>query len=120
MNQNDVDALFNTKRVEDAIPDDSPASSPLEPLKTFRKFITDTRNKLGKHLSILKDKELQLIKLHKLTLEKIKKTKRINEDAMMFFEQRKRDYEAMVRLVLSKVNAGLIVRVPSFGSMALQ
>ena len=120
MSQNDVDALFSSKRVDDAILDDSPAANPLEPLKTFRAFITETRGKLGAHLVRLKDKEVQLIKLHKITLDRIKETKRINKEAMEFFEERKRDYEAMINLVLATSRAGRIVPVPSFGSMALR
>jgi hypothetical protein len=120
MSQNDVDALFNSKRIEDAVPDDSPMACPLEPLKTFRKFIDDTRGKVGKHLHRLKAKETQLINLHKQTVNNIKETRKINKDALEFFQQRKNDYEAMINLTLKNVRLGRIVAVPSFGSVALK
>ncbi len=120
MSQNDVDALFNSKRIEDAVPDDSPMACPLEPLKTFRKFIDDTRKKIGKHLHRLKAKETQLINLHKQTVNNIKETRKINKEALEFFQQRKNDYEAMIALTLKNVRLGRIVAVPSFGSVALK
>ncbi len=121
MSQTEVDALLNSKRVEDAdIPKDSPASGPLEPFKTFRKFIGDSRKRAGMHYSRLKSKEAQLIKLHKQTVDNIKLTRRINKEAIDFFEQRRRDYESMVNLVLNTSRAGRTVSVPSYGSMALR
>ncbi len=121
MSQTEVDALLNSKRVEDApISQDSPASGPLEPLKTFRQFITDSRRRAGMHYSRLQSKESQLIKLHKQTVDNIKQTKRINKEAIDFFEQRRRDYDSMVNLVLSTARAGRMVPVPSYGSLALR
>jgi len=121
MSQNDVDALLSANRVEEAtIPKDSPASGPLEPLKTFRNFIANSRKKVGMHYSRLQSKEAQLIKLHKQTVDNIKLTKRINKEAIDFFEQRKRDYDSMVTLVLNTSRAGRIVPVPSYGSLALR
>ncbi len=120
MSQDDVDALFNNQRVEEAIPEGSPLSSPLEPLRTFRKFIDETRNKVGKYHYRLKDKEAQLIKLHKQTVDAIKRTKSINNEAIDFFKQRRRDYEAMITLVIKTSRAGRMVPVPSFGSVALK
>ncbi len=121
MSQNDVDALFNSKRVEDAIPDNSPLACPLEPLKTFRQFIDDTRGKIGKHLHRLKDKEAQLIKLHKQTINNIKETKIINKEAIKFFQQRRQDYEAMIAFLLKNIRLGrMMVPVPSFGSLSLR
>jgi hypothetical protein len=121
MSQNDVDALLNSKRVEDApISNQSPAAGPMEPLKTFRKFITDSRKRAGIHFGRLKEKEAQLIRLHKQTVDNIKHTKTINKDAIDFFEQRRRDYEGMINLILSTSRAGRIVAVPSYGSLALR
>ena len=121
MSQNDVDALLNANRVEEvAISKDSPASGPLEPLKTFRSFITNSRKRVGVHYSRLQSKEAQLIKLHKQTVDNIKQTKQINKEAIDFFEQRKRDYESMINLVLNTSRAGRTVAVPSYGSLALR
>ncbi|MBT5793997.1 MAG: hypothetical protein HOI10_03925, partial [Deltaproteobacteria bacterium] len=103
MSQNDVDALFKTQRVEDAIPDNSPLACPLEPLKTFREFIDITRKKIGSNLHRLRDKEVQLIKLHKQTVNAMKETRKINKDALEFFQQRRRDYEAMIDMVLKNI-----------------
>lgn len=120
MSQNDVDALFKSQRVEDAIPDNSPLACPLEPLKTFRTFIDETRKKIGRHLPRLRDKEVQLIKLHKQTVNTIKETRKINKDALDFFQQRRRDYEAMIDFMLKNIRNGRMIPVPSFGSMALR
>jgi hypothetical protein len=120
MSQNDVDALFNNQRVEDAIPDNSPLACPLEPLKTFRKFIDETRKKIGKHFHRLRDKEVQLINLHKKTVKSIKETRKVNKDALEFFQQRRRDYEAMIDFMLKNLRSGRIIPVPSFGSPALK
>jgi hypothetical protein len=120
MSQNDVDALFKTQRVEDAIPDNSPLACPLEPLKTFREFIDVTRKKIGRDLHRLKDKEVQLIKLHKQTVNTIKETRKINKDALEFFQQRKKDYEAMINFLLNNIRMGRIIPVPSFGSASLR
>ncbi len=121
MSQNDVDALFKAQRVEDAIPDNSPLACPLEPLKTFRKFIDETRGKIGKHLHRLKDKETQLIQLHKQTVNAIKETRKINKEALDFFQKRRKDYEAMINYVLKNVRMGrILVPIPSFGSLALK
>ncbi len=120
MSQNDVDALFKSQRVEDAISDSSPLACPLEPLKTFRKFIDETRKKIGKHLHRLRDKELQLIKLHKQTVNTIKDTRQINKDALDFFKQRRKDYEAMINYMLKNIHLGRMVPIPSFGSLALK
>ena len=121
MSQSEVEALFNSKRVEEAdISKDSPAGGALEPLKSFRRFITDSRKRIGIHYSRLKSKEAQLIKLHKHTVDTIKQTRRINTEAIDFFQQRRRDYESMVNLVLNTSRAGRIVTVPSYGSMALR
>jgi hypothetical protein len=120
MSQNDVDALFKTQRVEDAIPSNSPLACPLEPLKTFRKFIDETRGKIGRHLHRLKDKEVQLIKLHKQTVNAIKETRTIDKAALDFFQQRRRDYEAMINFMLKNIRNGRMIPVPSFGSLALK
>jgi hypothetical protein len=121
MSQNDVDALLNANRVEEvAIAKDSPSSGPLEPLKTFRGFISNSRKKVGAHYARLQSKEAQLIKLHKQTVDNIKLTRRINKEAIDFFEQRRRDYDSMVDLVLNTSRAGRIVPVPSYGSLALR
>ncbi len=120
LSQNDVDALFNQKRIDEAVPDDAPLANPLEPLRTFRSFIDDTRKKLGDHHHRVRDKEVQLISLHKQTVIKIQQTRRIPKESIDFFEERKRDYEAMINLVLKGARAGRIIKVPSFGSTILK
>jgi hypothetical protein len=120
LSQNDVDALFNQQRIDEAVPEDAPLANPLEPLRTFRTFITDTRKKLGENYHRVKDKEIQLINLHKQTVTKIQQTRRIPKESIEFFEERKRDYEAMINLVLKGARAGRIIKVPSFGSTILK
>ncbi len=120
LSQTDVDALFNQQRIDEAVPDDAPLANPLEPLRTFRKFIDDTRKQLGDQYPRVKDKEAQLIGLHKQTVLKIKQTRRIPKESIDFFEERKRDYEAMINLVLKGARAGRFIKVPSFGSTILK
>jgi len=120
MSQNDVDALFKAQRVEDAVLENSSIACPLEPLKTFRKFIDETRQKIGRHLHRLRDKEVQLIKLHKQTVNTIKETRKIDKNALDFFQQRRRDYEAMIDFMLRNLRNGRMIPVPSFGSVALK
>ena len=121
MSQNDVDALLSANRVEEAtIPKDSPASGPLEPLKTFRNFIASSRKKVGMHYSRLQSKEAQLIKLHKQTVNAIKETRTIDKNALEFFQQRRKDYEAMISFMLRNIRNGRMIPVPSFGSLTLR
>jgi hypothetical protein len=120
LSQNDVDALFNQQRIDEAVPDDAPLANPLEPLRTFRSFIDDTRKQLGDNYKRVKDKESQLINLHRQTVTKIQQTRRIPKESIDFFEERKRDYEAMINLVLKGARAGRIIKVPSFGSTILK
>jgi len=120
LSQNDVDALFNQQRIDEAVPDDAPLANPLEPLRTFRAFIDETRKKLGDSYQRVRDKEAQLINLHKQTVTKIQQTRRIPKESIEFFEERKRDYEAMINLVLKGARAGRIIKVPSFGSTILK
>jgi hypothetical protein len=76
---------------------------PLEPLKTFRDFIDETRKKIGKHLHRLKDKEVQLIQFHKKTVNVIKETRMIDKTALVFFQKRRKDYEAMINFILKNI-----------------
>ena len=85
LSQNDVDALFNQQRIDEAVPDDAPLANPLEPLRTFRAFIDETRKKLGDSYQRVRDKEAQLINLHKQTVTKIQQTRRIPKESIEFF-----------------------------------
>jgi hypothetical protein len=120
ISQNDVEALFNKQRIDEAVSDDAPLANPLKPLRTFREFIDSTRIKLGNSYNRIKDKESQLINMHRQTVIKIQQTKRIPKESIDFFEERKRDYEAMINLVLKGAKEGRIIKVPSFGSTILK
>ena len=121
LSQNDIDSIFNHRRIDEAVPEEVPLANPLQSLRTFRNFITGSRKKLGKHLTLLKEKEAQLIELHRQTLDCIKKTKRIDKYSIDFFDQRVQDYEQMIQFVLESSQAGKIVTsIPSFGSVKLR
>ena len=121
LSQKDIDLLFNNQRIDEAVPEEAPLASPLQSLRTFRKFITGSRKKLGKHLTLLKEKEAQLIVLHRQTLDCIKKKKRIDKNSIDFFDQRVQDYEQMIQFILERSKAGKIVTsIPSFGSVKLR
>jgi hypothetical protein len=120
LGQKDIDALFNSKRIAEVVSDNKLLVKHLEPLRTFRNFISESREKAGKHYVKLKDKEDQLITLHRQTVLKIKQTRVILKESIEFFEQRKSDYEAMIEIILKASRTGRVVSVPSFGSTALK
>ena len=76
LSQKDIDSIFNNQRIDEAVPEEAPLASPLQSLRTFRKFITGSRKKLGKCSTLLKEKDAQLIELHRQTVDSIKKKKR--------------------------------------------
>jgi len=120
LDQNEVDKLLNSKRINEAIPEKSSMASNLDPLRTFRNFIDENRKKLGNHFHLLKEKEIQLIKLHQQTVKKIKNTKRICLDSIQFFKERMKDYDAMVAFALKSLKSGRLLNLPPFGSPTLR
>ena len=70
LDQNEVNKLLNSKRINEAIPEKSSMALDLDTLRTFRNFIDENRKKLGNHFHLLKEKEIQLIKLHQQTVNK--------------------------------------------------
>lgn len=120
LSQYDIDSIING-RIDEVIPKESPLANPLKSLRTFRNFITDSRKKLGKNFTVLKEKEAQLIGLHRQTVHSLEKTKRIDKSSIDFFDQRVLDYKKMIQFVLETSQAGRIVTdVPSFGSVKLK
>ena len=120
LDQNEVDKLLNSKRINEAIPEKSSIASNLDPLRTFRSFIDEHRKTLGDHFHLLKEKEIQLIKLHQQTVQKIKKTKKVCLDSIRFFKERMKDYDAMVAFALKSLKSGLLLNLPPFGSPTLR
>jgi hypothetical protein len=120
LDQNEVDKLLNSKRINEAIPEKSSIASNLDPLRTFRNFIDEHRKKLGDHFHLLKEKEIQLIKLHQQTVQKIKKTKKVCLDSIRFFKERMKDYDAMVAFALKSLKSGRLLNLPPFGSPTLR
>ena len=120
LDQNQVDKLLNSKRINEAIPEKSSVASNLDPLRTFRSFIDENRKKLGNHFHLLKEKEIQLIKLHQQTVQKIKKTKKVCLDSIRFFKERMKDYDAMVAFALKALKSGRLLNLPPFGSPTLR
>ena len=121
LSQKDIDSIFNNQRIDEAVPEEAPLASPLQLLRTFRKFITGSRKKLGKCSTLLKEKEAQLTELHRQTVDSIKKKKRIDKYRIDFFDQRVQDYKQMIQFVLESSQAGMIVNaIPSFGSVKLR
>jgi hypothetical protein len=120
LDQNEVDKLLNSQRIDEAVPEKSSIASNLDPLRTFRSFIKQKRETLGNHLHLLKEKEIQLIKLHQQTVQKIKKSKKICLDSIQFFRERMKDYEAMVAFALKTLKNGRILNLPPFGSPTLR
>ena len=58
LNSEEVTALFKKQRMDESLEGESnPAFDELEPLRTFRKFIDETREQLGPNVNILQDKE---------------------------------------------------------------
>jgi hypothetical protein len=120
LDQNEVDKLLNSKRINEAIPEKSSMASNLDPLRTFRSFIDEHRKKLGDSFYLLKEKEIQLIKLHQQTVQKIKKTKKVCLDSIRFFKERMKDYDAMVAFALKSLKSGRLLNLPPFGSPILR
>jgi hypothetical protein len=120
LDQNEVDKLLNSKRINEAIPEKSSIASNLDPLRTFRSFIDEHRKALGDHFHLLKEKEIQLIKLHQQTVQKIKKTKKVCLDSIRFFKERMKDYDAMVAFALKSLKSGRLLNLPPFGSPTLR
>ena len=89
LSQNEVDSLAKEKRIDEAISEGDPLADPIEPLMTFRKFIDNTRKQIGDHYGRVKDKEIQIISLHKKTVFGIQKSRRISKEAIDFFKDRK-------------------------------
>lgn len=120
LDQSEVDKLLNSKRIDEGIPEKSSMALNLDALRTFRSFIEEHRKKLGKHFYLLKDKEIQLIKLHQQTVGKIKATKKVCLDSIQFFKERMKDYDAMVAFALKSLKSGLVLNLPPFGSPTLR
>ncbi len=120
LDQNQVDKLLNSKRIDEGIPEKSSIASNLDPLRNFRNFIEEHRKKLGGHFHLLKEKEIQLIKLHQQTVQKIKKTKKVCLDSVRFFKERMIDYDAMVAFALKALKSGRLLNLPPFGSPTLR
>ena len=120
LDQNEVDKLLNSKRINETIPEKSSIASNLDPLRTFRSFIDEHWKTLGDHFHLLKEKEIQLIKLHQQTVQKIKKTKKVCLDSIRFFKERMKDYDAMVAFALKSLKSGLLLNLPPFGSPTLR
>ncbi len=120
LDQNQVNELLNSKRIDEGVPEKSSIASKLDPLRNFRSFIKKNRKKLGKHFYLLKDKEIQLIKLHQQNVEQIKSTKKVCLDSIQFFKERMKDYDAMVYFALKSLKSGLVLNLPPFGSPALR
>ncbi|GEM_PF-3081481 len=99
------DALEN-KRIEDVVQYDSPLAKTLETLRSFRAFIDKTREKLGEKYRLFKTKETQLIQLHRKIVSEMKAAKKIGQIALIFFQERRKDYEAMINLILKNSSIG--------------
>jgi hypothetical protein len=92
LNSEEVSALFKKQRMDESLEGESnPTFDELEPLRTFRKFIDETREQLGSNLSGLQEKEKQLIDLHRKTVMKIKEARSISTTPIKFFNERRKD-----------------------------
>lgn len=117
----EITAIFSKARMGEALEGESnPVFDELEPLRTFRKFIDDTRAHLGSNLNVLKEKEKQLIDLHRETVMRIKEAKAITPHAIKFFKERKNDYLAMIEIFMFAIKHGRRVEIPPFGSTILK
>jgi hypothetical protein len=121
LNSEEVSALFKKQRMDESLEGETnPAFDELEPLRTFRKFIDETREQLGPNISVLQDKEKQLIDLHRKTVMKIKEAKTISTTPIKFFNERRKDYLAMIEMVMFSIKHGRRVEIPPFGSAILK
>ena len=56
LSQKDIDSIFNNQRIDEAVPEEALLASPLQSLRTFRKFITGSRKKTWEMLNAFKRK----------------------------------------------------------------
>ncbi|GEM_PF-990869 len=121
LNSEEVAALFKKQRMDESLEgENNPAFDELKPLRTFRKFIDDTRTQLGPNLNVLQEKEKQLIDLHRKTVMRIKEAGAITTAAIKFFNERRKDYLAMIEMVMFGIKHGRRVEIPPFGSAILK
>jgi hypothetical protein len=121
LNSEEVAALFKKQRMDESLEGESnPAFDELKPLRTFRKFIDDTRTQLGPNLNVLQEKEKQLIDLHRKTVMRIKEAGTLSTATIQFFNERRKDYLAMIEMVMFGIKHGRRVEIPPFGSAILK